>query len=155
MFSDASSHMLSMLIHTIWKDRTMPTRISRHRRHVGFIDHLEARQLLASSLSGTTLVITGTTGKDTINVSYNSTSRLITATHNGTSSNFAGNKVTTISVSANAGDDVVTLANNLPANVKSTDTDLGAGNDTFNGSNRSDTAPWSRGQRHRQRQYGR
>lgn len=118
----------------------MNTRISRRTQRRVLIDALEARQLLAASIVGTQLRVIGTTKADTITITYSSTSASLAVLLNGASSTFAAGKVRSISVTADSGNDIVTLPSNLPSAIKSTSTDLGPGNDRFNGSNRNDTA---------------
>ncbi|MBC8105694.1 MAG: calcium-binding protein [Anaerolineae bacterium] len=104
------------------------------------IDLLEPRRLLAAAVSGTQLVLTGTTGNDAISITYNRTNLKVVTNINGTATNFATSKFTSISIVADAGIDVVTLPSNLPTTIKTITVDLGAGNDTFNGSNIGETA---------------
>jgi Ca2+-binding RTX toxin-like protein len=110
------------------------------RRTQVLIDQLEARQLLAASVVGTQLRVAGTTKADAITITYNGSARTFAVVLNGASSSFPLGKIRSISVTADAGNDVVTLPSNLPSTVKTTATDLGPGSDRFTGSNRNDTA---------------
>src|SRR4051794_19538261 len=97
----------------------------------GFIEGLESRRLLSSTLASGTLTVTGSNNAD--NVSLTISGSNLRVSENGAVKNFVLSAVKMIKVSGLGGNDTVTLANNL--NVRAV-LDGGAGDDkTTRGAN--------------------
>ena len=79
---------------------------------------------------GGVLGINGTGGNDTISVTQSGSTS--TATLNGAVETFPADQVQSVSLTANAGDDVVTITSDSPVFSNNSSIDLGTGNDTFN-----------------------
>ena len=101
-------------------------------RSLHSVEQLEVRRMLAASLSGSVLVITGTSGDDTIAVTQGTN---ISVNLNGATQNFKLGAVTKIRVEGGDGHDSIDLG----ADVTRRSTIIGGeGNDTLTGGNVTD-----------------
>ncbi|HEX8912878.1 MAG TPA: hypothetical protein VF796_11000, partial [Humisphaera sp.] len=107
-----------------------------------FIEGLEERRHLSTSLLNGVLTVGGTTGGDAVNVSLSNGNLVVKV--NGTTKTFALSKVAKIVVNAGAGNDTVSVSNAVTRPVVENGGDGndtltgGGGNDTLNGGNGND-----------------
>ena len=96
------------------------------------IDALETRRLLAASLNGTVLTITGTSGNDAISVNQGSS---VVVNLNGNKTSFNAASVNSIRVEGGTGDDTIDLRGNVSRRAT---INAGAGNDRIYGGSNTD-----------------
>src|SRR5689334_4008621 len=111
----------------------------------GFVpaEDLESRRLLSTTLSGSTVIVTGSGSADDIFVRLDKSGRIVVE-ENGSIQRFAGSNVTRVSINGGSGDDYVNveLAITLPTTINGQggfDTLLGGGGpDSISGGSGND-----------------
>ena len=100
------------------------------------IEQVESRRLLSATLNGRELEIVGTAGDDVVTVWVNKAATRVIVQDNGVESSFRASRVRALEIDTFAGNDLITLGENL---FLGGDIDAGAGNDTvFGGSGNDD-----------------
>ncbi|HEV8290597.1 MAG TPA: hypothetical protein VGP94_01680, partial [Tepidisphaeraceae bacterium] len=110
-----------------------PRRSPRSLVSPSFIEELEARQLLAATLSGGVLTVAGGSGADNIRVNV-AGSKIVVHLNRSTARNFARSAVKQLIVNGGAGNDKINVTGPIPNVVLNG----GAGNDRILGSGGAD-----------------